>query len=217
MKKIFSILILFTFSLFAGENKIIQDSIDVLDKFMKIYEEEIPTQILDEAEAIAIFPHTIKAGFIVGGRYGKGIILVKNRNGIWSNPIFAKIAGGSIGWQIGAVSIDLILVFKSREKIDEIIKGKITLGADASVAAGPVGRSTMASTDIKLDSEIYSYSRSKGIFAGISLQGSNISVDYESIQNFYKTADIKRILYSENIPNKKLIDSIKERLYQYIR
>ena len=214
MKKILFILFMFFNSLFAQEAEIIRDSINVLDRFMAIPEEEIPPKILSECEAIAIFPHTIKAGFIIGGRYGKGVLLLKNDEGVWSNPIFLKLIGGNIGWQIGAESVDLILVFKSYEKAKDILDGKFTLGADAAVAAGPLGRDAEASTDIKLKSEIYSYSKSKGLFIGISLDGTMLKVDNEAMRRFYKNENIDEILYKKY---DGLIDLLKTKLYEYIR
>lgn len=214
MKKILFILFIFFNSLFAQEAEIIRDSINVLDRFMAIPEEEIPPKILSECEAIAIFPHTIKAGFIIGGRYGKGVLLLKNDEGVWSNPIFLKLIGGNIGWQIGAESVDLVLVFKSYEKAKDILDGKFTLGADAAVAAGPVGRDAEASTDIKLKSEIYSYSKSKGLFIGISLDGTMLKVDNEAMRRFYKNENIEDILYKKY---DGLIDLLKTKLYEYIR
>ena len=120
-----------------------------------------------------------------GGRFGKGILVVRQEDGSWANPVFITVAGGSIGWQIGVESIDIILVFKSTRSLEGIMKGKFTLGADASVAAGPVGRQASASTDILLKSEIYSYSRSRGLFAGLAVDGASIQINHDANEAFY--------------------------------
>lgn len=165
----------------------IDDAVEVLDQTLSIPEKGIPSALLSNAEGIAIIPGVIKAGFILGGRFGKGILVVRQKDGSWSNPVFITVAGGSIGWQIGVESIDIILVFKSSRSIEGIMKGKFTLGADASVAAGPVGRQASASTDILLRSEIYSYSRSRGLFAGLAFDGAGIQINHDADEAFYGT------------------------------
>ncbi len=179
----------------------IDDAVEVLDQTLSIPETGIPPVLLDNAEGIAIIPGVIKAGFILGGRYGKGILVVRQKDGSWSNPVFITVAGGSIGWQIGVESIDIILVFKSSRSIDGIMRGKFTLGADASVAAGPVGRQASASTDILLKSEIYSYSRSRGLFAGLALDGAGIQINHDANEAFYGTG---YALPADIIGNRKL-------------
>jgi len=124
-------------------------------------------------------------GFIVGGEYGKGVLLLRNENGSWSNPIFITLSGGSIGWQLGAQSADFVLVFKTERSVDSILSDKLTLGVDVAAAAGPLGRRAQASTDMQLKAEIYSYSRSRGFFAGLSLDGALIQIDDEANAAFY--------------------------------
>ncbi|HEX9024603.1 MAG TPA: lipid-binding SYLF domain-containing protein [Geobacteraceae bacterium] len=171
--------------------KTVYEAVGVLKEIMAIPEKGIPPALLSNAYGIAIVPGVIKLGFIVGGRYGTGVLAVRGENGAWSSPAFVSLAGGGIGWQIGAQSTDIILVFKSRRSIDGIMKGKFTLGADASVAAGPVGRNLEAATDVKLKSEIYSYSRSRGLFAGISLEGAALEIDKDVNATFYGKKDIR--------------------------
>jgi len=163
----------------------IEDSITVLEEMMSIPEKGIPPALLNNADGIAIIPGVIKAGFILGGRYGTGVLLVRNKEGKWSDPSFMSLTGGSIGWQAGVESIDIILVFKSGRSIERIKRGKFTLGADASVAAGPVGRQASAATDVQLKSEIYSYSRSRGLFAGLALEGAALQIDDEENEVYY--------------------------------
>ena len=148
--------------------------------------EKIPQKLFAVTEGIIIVPKLLNAGFVIAGKRGKGIAMVKNADGTWSDPVFVTITGGSVGFQVGVQSIDLVLIFKNRETLQKIGTGSFTLGGDASVTAGPVGRNSSASTDYKMDAEIYSYSKSKGLFAGISISGSALDIDEKSNNNFYK-------------------------------
>ncbi len=168
----------------AQEDKI-EASIDILDKTINLAEQEIPPALLRNAEGIAIIPAVIKAGFVIGGSYGKGLLMVRDAQGRWSPPIFLRLAAGSLGWQIGAQSTDVVLVFKTRRSIDGLTRGTFTLGADAAVAAGPLGRRGEAATDIDLKAEILSYSRSRGLFAGVSLEGSKLDIDHNANADYY--------------------------------
>lgn len=163
----------------------VESATEALEEIMGIPETGIPPSLLRDAHGIAIIPSVIKVGFVLGGRYGRGVLTVRGKDGRWSAPVFVSIAGGSVGWQIGAESTDVILVFKSGKSIDGILNGKFTLGADAAVAAGPVGRRAEAATDEKLKAEIYSYSRNRGLFAGVSLEGSILQIVDESNAAFY--------------------------------
>jgi lipid-binding SYLF domain-containing protein len=163
----------------------VADAADVLDQLLRIPEQSIPPTLLSRAYAVAIVPHVVKVGFGIGARRGKGIIVVRQGDNSWSNPAFITLTGGSVGWQIGAQSTDIILVFKTRRGVDGIANGKLTLGADASVAAGPVGRHTSAATDLQLKSEVVSYSRSRGLFAGVALEGTGVTMDRKANAAFY--------------------------------
>ncbi len=163
----------------------VNDAVDIIKEMIEIPEEGIPEALLSKAYGIAIIPKVIKAAWVVGGRFGRGVLLVRNERGQWGNPCFIRIAGGSVGWQIGVQSADIILVFKRQKSIESITEGKITLGADAAVAAGPVGRRAELSTDIELEAEIYSYSKSRGLFAGVSIEGSAIQIDEDANADFY--------------------------------
>ena len=176
----------------AGMNQIIEveEAIAIIQEFSKIPENQIPPSLLRNAQAIAVIPGVLKIGFIFAGNYGKGVLSVRDKYGYWTNPAFITLVGGSIGWQIGAQSADIILVFKSIRSINDITAGKFTLGADASVAVGPVGRHAGAGTDFELKSEIYSYSRTRGLFAGVSVQGAALEMDYDSIADFYGNTQI---------------------------
>ncbi|GFO55928.1 hypothetical protein GMSM_29350 [Geomonas sp. Red276] len=165
--------------------KDVRDSAEVLQEIMRIPEKGIPPALLRDAKAVVIIPDTIKGAFIVGGRHGTGVALVRQENGKWSDPLFVSISGASIGWQIGGKATDLVLVFKSMKGVEGLMKGKFTLGADASVAAGPVGRSAEAATDVMLKSEILSYSRSRGFFGGVSLEGAALLVSQDANEKYY--------------------------------
>ncbi len=167
------------------EDDLAGEAVAVLRKSMDTPDHRIPDNLLRDAEAIAVIPHVVKAGLVFGGRHGRGLLSVRMRDGLWSNPIFISLTGGSVGFQAGVASTDVILVFRTRRGVDSIVNGKFTLGADAAVAAGPVGRSAAMSTDQKLEAEIYSYSRSRGLFAGVALDGSALSVRERSNARVY--------------------------------
>lgn len=167
---------------------------ETLRDIMGMPDKAIPKEVLDSAECVAVFPSTIKAGFIVGARKGNGVASCRTSNG-WSAPIFLNLAGGSIGPQIGAQSTDYVLVFMNRSGMDHLLKNKLTLGAEGSVAAGPVGREAGASTDWKMNAQILSYSRSRGLFAGAELKGVSISIDDSDMRDVYgEGADAREVL-----------------------
>lgn len=177
-------------------------STEVLQRFTRIPEQSIPQSLLRNAYAVAVIPNQIKAGFMIGGSFGKGILVVRHPDGRWSNPSFISMGGGSFGWQAGAQGTDIVLVFKSRKGVDNIAKGKFTLGGDANVAAGPVGRQASASTDARLKAEIYSYSRNRGLFAGVSLEGQWIGMDHKANLAYYEAGQnsASQILTDQYIP-----------------
>ncbi|MDJ0794469.1 MAG: lipid-binding SYLF domain-containing protein [Woeseiaceae bacterium] len=167
------------------EEKRVADAADVVDQLSRIPEKSIPPNLLSRAYAVAVVPGVVRAAFGVGARRGKGVIVVRQDDNSWSNPAFVTLTGGSLGWQIGAESTDVILVFKTRKGVDGIANGTLTLGANASVAAGPLGRTTSAATDIEFQAEVYSYSRSRGLFAGIALEGAGVTMDRKANAAFY--------------------------------
>ena len=165
-------------------------STQVLSELMRMPEQNIPTWLMERAYAVAVIPTVIKVGLGIGGRRGKGVLVVRKDTGQWSNPIFINLTGGSFGFQVGVQSTDVVLVFTSKQSIEGIVGGKVTLGADASVAAGPIGRQSSAATDIGLTAQVYSYSRASGLFAGVALDGSAITIDGSSNESFYKKPGI---------------------------
>ena len=161
-------------------------STQVLEELQQMPEQNIPGWLLERAHAVAVVPNVIKVGLGIGGRRGKGVLVVRKDSGGWSNPIFVNLTGGSFGFQVGVQSTDIVLVFTSRHSIEGIVGGKVTLGADASVAAGPVGRQSSAATDVGLSAQVYSYSRASGLFAGVALDGSAVTIDHRSNELFYR-------------------------------
>ena len=156
----------------------------VFDAIMATREKSIPRDLFRRAEAVAVFPGVLKGGFIVGGRRGSGVISRRVKGG-WSAPAFFDLTGGSIGLQIGAASTDYVLLFMNTEAVESLLGDKFEIGGEGSAAAGPVGRSASASTDLKLNAQILSYSRSKGAFAGLELKGVVIKPDNEDNSQVY--------------------------------
>lgn len=193
-------------------------AVQVLDKIMLVPEQSIPESMLRDAQAVAVIPEVVKAGLVVGGRFGRGLISVRRGDGTWSNPSFLTIAGGSFGLQFGVTSTDLVLVFRTRRGVDGIVNGKFTLGADAAVAAGPVGRTAQAATDAQLKAEIYSWSRSRGLFAGIALDGAVLSIDDKANAAIYGRDTTPRAIFEGRVdaPNDALVD-FRDRLEEYTR
>jgi lipid-binding SYLF domain-containing protein len=202
----------------AGEDETqrAENAVRVLKEVMMAPDKRIPTDLLGNAHAIAVIPDVIKAGFVIGGRHGLGLISVKTSDGTWSNPSFISMTGGSVGFQAGVSSTDVVLVFRTQRGVDSIVHGKFTLGADASAAAGPVGRSAQASTDAQLKAEIYSYSRSRGLFAGAALDGSVISIDNDANQAVYGDGITPRRIFAggvSGVPN--AVVDFRDRLEEY--
>ena len=173
----------------SDEGRRVSEAAIVLDEIMSASDQSVPRAIMEKAEGIAVFPSTIKGGLVIGGQRGRGLLSVRDKKGGgWSSPAFLTITGGSIGAQIGAQAIDLILVINNQRGLEQLVKNQFKIGADASVAAGPVGRDASASTDIQMRAQILSYSRARGLFAGVTLNGSTIRQDRDANERFYGTA-----------------------------
>lgn len=172
-----------------------KDAVRVLNEVQAIPESGIPDKLLDEARAIVVIPDTLKVGLVLGGRRGHGLLSVKSPDGTWSNPSFVKITGGSIGFQAGVQSADVVLVFRNDRSLESIVNGKVTLGADAGVAAGPVGRNASAATDGQLKAEIWSWSRARGLFAGVALDGAVLQIDNDANRQVYGANSTPRAIF----------------------
>ena len=171
----------------GDELRRITEAAAVLDEIMAAGDSAIPGAILEKAQGIAVFPSLIKGGLFVGGQRGHGILSVRDASGAWSAPAFLTITGGSVGAQFGLQAIDLVLVINDRRGLEQLVKNQFKLGAEAGIAAGPVGREATAQTDIQLRAKILGYSRARGLFAGATLNGSTVREDRDANERFYGT------------------------------
>ncbi len=170
------------------EDQIVRESVDVLNEIMKIPVNGIPRNMLNDAQAVAIIPRVIKGSFVIGARHGNGVVMTRDEQGGWHAPVFVTLTGGNVGWQAGVQSTDVVLVFKTRKSVQGLLSGRMTLGGDAAIAAGPLGRQGALATDSGLGAQIYSYSRSRGLFAGVSFDGSVIRMNPMSNAAYYRSA-----------------------------
>jgi lipid-binding SYLF domain-containing protein len=182
--------LLMTSTAFAASKEDLQNRIDsakaVLDEIMSAGDKTIPSNILRSATCVAIVPGMVKGAFVFGAQYGQGVVTCRTGHG-WSAPVFIRMAGGSFGFQIGGQSTDLLLVAMNDRGLQDLLKNKFKIGGDASAAAGPVGRAGEASTDWKMNAELLSYSRNKGLFAGIDLDGTSVSQNRDDTEIYYGT------------------------------
>jgi len=190
----------------SKETEKIHSSINVLKDFTQM-QESIPHDLIQQCQGVVIIPNLLNAGFVAGAKRGKGVAMVKLDDGTWSDPVFITLTGGSFGLQVGIQSIDLVLVFRHKGVLTSVKNGDFTIGGDASAAAGPVGRSTSANTDYKLEAEVYSYSRSRGLFAGISINGSNLGIDKNANAEYYGSDISSQDIFSMAKSN---TDAVKE-------
>nr|WP_225540872.1 lipid-binding SYLF domain-containing protein [Xanthomonas sp. XNM01] len=201
------------------EDERARNALRVLNEIQRIPEQSIPDKLLDEGRAIIVIPDTIKAGLVIGGRRGHGLLSVKTPDGTWSNPVFVKLTGGSIGFQVGVQSSDVVLVFRNDRSLDSIVNGKFTLGADAAVAAGPVGRNAAAATDGQFKAEIWSWSRARGLFAGVALDGAVLQIDDAANMAAYGSATTPRMIFesrAQGTPSQAVVafrDQLEEATY----
>ena len=172
----------------------LENATNVLHEIMAMPDKGVPEEVLEHAKCIAVVPHLVKAGFIFGGKGGKGIATCRTANG-WSAPAFITISGGSWGLQIGVEAVDLVMIIQNEKGMQKLLSSNFQIGADASAAAGPVGRHAQAGMDWKLDTEILTYSRAKGAFAGITLEGASIRQD----------SDSRRAIYGHNVTTRALL------------
>lgn len=179
----------------------LENATAVLDDLAAIPLKGIPPRLLADAQAVVIVPRVIKVGFVVGVRGGQGVALVRDEHGRWGPPVFVQFGGASIGALAGVESADVVLVFRTRKSLDRVLSGKdkLTLGADAAVAAGPVGRDVLAATDPRLEAEVFSYSRSRGLFLGVALDGSMIRPDPEGNEAYAKAAGADEKKWAERL------------------
>ena len=197
------------------EIKDTQKAAKVFREVMGTPDKGIPQNLLDDAECVLVFPDVIKAAFIVGGQGGSGVASCRSSNG-WSAPAFFNLGGGSIGWQIGGESTDYVLLVMNKDGINTLLKDNFQLGADASVAAGPVGRQAGASTDIALNAQMLSYSRTKGLFAGVALKGAVIKVDDSDMRDVYgANVSARDVLQGNRITAPASVQTFPQTLARY--
>lgn len=194
---LFAMLFLASFTHADKEMERVLKATAVVENFGKM-KENFPSKLMDQAQGIVIIPKMINAGLGVGAKRGKGLAMVKLSSGEWSNPVFVTITGGSFGFQAGVQAVDLVLVFQNKEALSGAKNGSFTIGGDVSAAAGPIGRNSSAGIDYQMDSGVYSYSSSKGMFAGVSINGANLAYDKQAIENFYGSATTSADLFANS-------------------
>jgi len=193
----------------SAEAERVAEAATVLTEIMSIPENSIPEELMARAHGIAVIPHVVKGAFGIGGQWGKGLMSQRREDGSWSQPAYIEIGGGSFGLQIGVQASDIVLVFTDEDGLKGVLKGKLKLGADASATAGPVGRKAEVGTDILLRSAVFAYSRSKGLFAGISLDGSVIGIDDSANEKIYgKSVTGEQILLGKTVQTNATVEPL---------
>lgn len=172
----------------SDDDRKLGDATELVQAFTANDDDAIPAELLERARGIAVIPDVFRGGFILGARRGRGVLVVRSDNNEWSNPSFITLTGGSVGWQIGAESADIVLVFANDNAVKNISSGKFTLGGDASAVAGPVGRRATAAVTFK--AEVYGYVRSRGLFAGASFEGTRLNLDHDANASFYAATEV---------------------------
>jgi len=207
MKKLLSLICIAGLSmpaLAASHSEKLRNRLDasqtVIEQIMSIPDKAVPNEIASKATCVGVIPGVLKGAFIFGGEYGQGVVTCRTGHG-WSAPVFIRLAGGSFGFQIGGQGTDLVLVSVNRKGFDDLLRDKIKIGVDASAAAGPVGRDAQASTDLQLKAELLTWSRSRGLFAGIDLNGAVVSQNSDDTERLYGSRhSFERILNGEVVP-----------------
>jgi lipid-binding SYLF domain-containing protein len=193
----------------------IRKSAQVFKEIMNAPDQGIPQELLEKAKCIAIIPGEMKFAFIFGGNYGRGLATCHTEHG-WSAPMFLAIEGGSVGYQIGGSSTDLVILFMNDHALHSLLSDKFKIGADASVAAGPVGRHASADTDVKLNAEILSYSRAKGVFAGVSLDGAVVQADKSGDEAMYGEHVDRHEILSGKVPAPESARPLLHEIREYV-
>jgi lipid-binding SYLF domain-containing protein len=206
MKKVMVLLAMLSVGTLSWAGSAREDATDRLDHATNVVhaimgapDNGIPEEVLEHAKCIAVVPHMVKGGFVFGGKGGKGVATCRTANG-WSAPAFITISGGNWGLQIGVEAVDLVMIIQNEKGMQKLLSSNFQLGADASAAAGPVGRHASAGTDWKLDTEILTYSRAKGAFAGLTLEGASIRQDNDSRKAIYGAKVTTRALLLGKVP-----------------
>lgn len=194
----------------------IQKADQAFQQIMQAPDKRIPNELLESAKCVAIIPGELKFAFVLGGQYGRGLAMCRTANG-WSAPVFIAVEGGSVGYQIGGSSTDLVLLFMNDDALHHLLNSQFKLGASASAAAGPVGRHASASTDISMHAEILSYSRSRGIFAGADLNGTVVKADRPDNQAMYGANVTRQQIIDGNVPKPAAAQPLAKELTRYAK
>lgn len=184
----------------SEESDRLNEATAILRELNDVPDVSVPRRVMEKAVAVAVFPSVKKGGLVVGGHFGRGVLSARSaKSGTWSSPAFLTLTGGSFGLQIGGQAIDLVLVIMDERGLEQLLKNQFKIGGDASVAAGPVGRDAEASTDIQMRAKILSYSRARGLFAGVTLKGSTIRQDRDANERFYGRSYSSREIVLERL------------------
>lgn len=200
-----------------AETREVDDAVEVFQSFVSLPEKQVPRELMKTIYGLGIFPDVQKASFVIGGQRGAGVLLERRGDGSWSMPLFVTLSGASVGWQAGIQSSDIVLFFRTRRSVDSVLRGKYTLGVTASVAAGAMGREAGAVTDTDMKAEIYSYARSRGIFAGVGIQGVSLEVDLDAASRYYGR-DInspEEILRADRLPEPASARALRTAILAY--
>jgi len=195
----------------------VQQAIDVFNGITAMPDSQVPAALMKRAYGIAVIPRVQRVSFIVGVQRGRGVLVTRGPDGSWSRPLFISLTGGSVGWQAGIQSADIILFFRTRGSVDEVLQGGSTLGVTASIAAGAVGREASAVTDADLRAEVYSYSRTRGIFAGVAVQGGAVSIDFDANDAYYgkEISRADQVLQGTGLPDPATAVRLRQEIAAY--
>jgi len=196
-------------------DKRLAESAEVLNEIMGAKDRGIPQDLLEKAQCVGVVPNLKRAGFVIGAKYGKGVVVCREGAGRWSAPSNIRIEGGSVGLQIGAGETDVVFIVMNKRGMEKLMEDKFTVGGDASAMAGPVGRSTEANTDAMMHAEILSYSRSRGVFAGISLQGATLRPDRDDNRALYGKEIGQREILEGRVPRPPAAQALYSELDRY--
>ena len=195
----------------------VQEAIEVFHGISAMPDSQVPAVLMRRAFGIAVIPRVQRVSFIVGVQRGRGVLVTRGSDGTWSRPLFISLSGGSVGWQAGVQSADIVLFFRTRDSVAEILRGGSTLGVTASIAAGAVGRDASAVTDADLRAEVYSYSRTRGIFAGVAVQGGVIAIDYDANAAYYgkEITRAEQVFQGDGLPDPQSAAQLRREIYAY--
>jgi lipid-binding SYLF domain-containing protein len=201
----------------GAETGRVKEAVEVLHAIAAMPDAQVPAALMRHAFGIAVIPRVQRVSFIVGIQRGRGVLAIRGGDGTWSRPLFISLSGGSVGWQAGVQSADIVLFFRTRDSVEEILHGGSTLGVTASIAAGSVGRDASAVTDADLQAEVYSYSRTRGIFAGVAVQGGTLAIDYDANAAYYgkEITRAEQVFQGDGLPDPQSAAQLRREISAY--